>query len=101
MNLFPVLYAFEALPPGLEGDALRRFRLESGERRARLLDELEDVFTFLAENETLEGYAGMGDKHVEKNRDIQDAVESNCEGVSELIEIYFLQLLKRAFLRRG
>ena len=92
---FLELYAFEPVPPGLEGDALRRFSLGACARRSQLLDELEAVFTFLAEHETLEGYDGMGMKHLDQIRDIKDAVESNCEG--KALCVHFLDILKHYF----
>ena len=54
--------------------------MESCERRARLLDELEDVFRHLSEEGSLERYSGPGSAHVEAVRDIVDAVEASAEG---------------------
>lgn len=74
------LYAFEESPSGLPDEAKINFALESCQRRAQLLDELEHIFAYLNDHDTLEGYHGLGEKHIKQVSDIKDAIEAHCEG---------------------
>lgn len=82
------LYAFDAIPKGLEDNPRVNFALESCRKRVKLLDELEDIFLYLQEHGDLDEYKGSGVEYVSQVREIKDAIETHYEGDVDWILVH-------------
>lgn len=76
-NLYPLLkelYTYKPIPEHLEIGEKMRLGEEFGLARQKMLDTLDNIFTFLSQNESLDRYEGTGEEYFSQISRIVESV---------------------------
>ena len=71
------IYLFQALPNDLSGPDRLKAALQSSQNRRELLDNLDDLTTFLANGAPLEFYEGPGSDYIPQFQNIQKSIRNS------------------------